>query len=186
MKDENLAFAIRGKTDRRRTRDAKKKIEKQMIQLDKKASQLYYLERNLGNELLETPYQKGFKRFFEVRKDITQTKYVDFYTELLAIINTTQYSLRKDFKKSKKIKRKRVLVETTQALKSFSEWEFKKIPEKFKFHFIKIEEYSALTKSIEINYVFIESWKYNLKVVPNIITHRKKLDNELASEIKNI
>ncbi len=116
MKNENNFYVIRGKTDRRRKRETIRQKEKQLIQLDKKESQLYTQRNNLGFELLEKPYQKGFKRFFIVREDVAQTKYADFYNELLIYINTTKYSLRKDFRKSKNVKRKRVFVETIQEL----------------------------------------------------------------------
>lgn len=186
MKNEVLAFAIRGKTDRRRKREAFKQKEKQFIQLEKKESQLYQQKRNLGFELLEKPYQKGFKRFFIVREDIAQTKYCSFYNELLAFINTTTYSLRKDFKKSKKIKRKRVFIETNQELESFYDFQFKKIPEKFKPCFLPTLEYHPNFKSFSIKYKFIEPWKYVLNIEPNMITHRRKIDNELEQEIAKL
>lgn len=186
MKNENLAFAIRGKTDRRRKREAFKQKEKQFIQLNKKESQLYKQRTNLGFELLEKPYQKGFKRSFIVRDDVAQTKYGAFYNELLAYINTTKYSLRKDFKKSKKINRKRVLVETSQELESFHDFQFKIIPEKFKSCFLPTVVYHPNFKSFVIKYKFIEPWKYVLKVEPNMITHRRKIDNELEQEISQI
>jgi hypothetical protein len=186
MKNENLAFAIRGKTDRQRKRDAFKQKEKQLIQLDKKETQLYHQKRNLGFELLENPYQKGFKRFFVVREDIAQSKYGEFYNELLTYINSTKYSLRKDFKKSKKIKRKRVYVEISQELESFHDFQFKKIPEKFKPCFWPTLAYHPNFKSFEMKYKFIDPWKYVLKTEPNIITHRRKIDHELEQEISQI
>lgn len=186
MKNETLAFAIRGKTDRRRKREAFKQKEKQLIQLDKKVSQLHKQRRNLGFELLEKPYQKGFKRSFIAREDVAETKYGGFYNELLTYVNTTKYSLRKDFKKSKKIKRKRVFVETTQELESFHDFQFKKIPEKFKPSFLPTLEYHPNFKSFVVKYKFIEPWRYVLKVEPNIIIHRRKIDNELEQEISQI
>ena len=186
MKNENNFYVIRGKTDRRRKRETIRQKEKQLIQLDKKESQLYTQRNNLGFELLEKPYQKGFKRFFIVREDVAQTKYVDFYNELLVYINTTKYSLRKDFKKSKKVKRKRVFVETIQELESFYSYTFNKIPEKFKQYFLPIEEYHPNFKTFITKYKFIEPWKYVLKIEPNMITQRRKIDIELEQELSQI
>ena len=125
MKNENNFYVIRGKTDRRRKRETIRQKEKQLIQLDKKESQLYTQRNNLGFELLEKPYQKGS------------------YT-------------------------------------------FNKIPEKFKQYFLPIEEYHPNFKTFITKYKFIEPWKYVLKIEPNMITKRRKIDIELEQELSQI
>lgn len=186
MKNENIFFAIRGKSDRRRIRDSKKQKEKSFIELYKKERKLNLLYRNLGIEELENPYQKGFKRSFVLREDIAKTKKAEFYLELLKHINTTQKSLRKDFKKKKRKNRKRIYTESEQHLKRLDTYEFCKLPDTFKPHFMKVESYSLKYKRVEIKYIFIESWRYVLKVTPNMVKHRKRLDATLVSEIKQI
>jgi len=186
MKNENNFYVIRGKTDRRRKRDRIKQIQKQYIKLYKKENLLCKQERSLGFEALEQPYQKGFKRFFVLRKEIHSEKQILFYNELLTIINTKQLSLRKDFKKRKRVNRKKVYLETEQKLSELNVWEFLKLPEKFKPHFIRVEYHHLKWNSITIKYIFCEPWRYVLRVEPNMITHIKKIDSVLESEIKEI
>lgn len=185
MNKDTYGEALRIKSSRRRRRDIKKYKDKKYIRLDKQRDELRQKEQDLGFEPLEAPYQKGFKRSFVVREELHSEAKNAFYNELLPYINTMQYSLRKDFKKRKRIRRKKVYVETLQEMREYC-YGFHKIPDQFKSHFVKKEKLTKDKKQTYFVYVFAEPWRYKLKVEPHIITHRKVIDNVLNSEIQQL
>ncbi|MBI3883205.1 MAG: hypothetical protein HY305_03065 [Sphingobacteriales bacterium] len=158
MEKESDFFSIRGKSDRKRKRDALKQRQKQLISLRKKQRKLWNTLKNLGFETVETPYQTGFKRLFILRDDIAKTNKAEFYNELLIHINTIQTSMRKDFAKKKRKLGKKIYVPQEQQLRKLEPYLFKRIPEKFHGCFIKEEIYDPQSKSIKTSFVFIEPW----------------------------
>ncbi|WP_428229235.1 hypothetical protein [Flavobacterium sp.] len=137
---------------------------------------------------LAVPYQKGWQRNFVLREDIARSNESSFYKVLLEKINTVQFSSEKSFKKKKKRKRKHVYVEKLQAVKEFSESEWRSpkltLTEKEKTHFYKRECWCPNCKRYKIHYVFNEPWRYVMRVRPNMITHTKMVDAVLESEIQ--
>ena len=67
------------KSARQKRRLVKKDRDKQLIQLDKHQNLLWKQKRELPMIPLEHPYQKGWKRFFVLRKDVQQSAKAVFY-----------------------------------------------------------------------------------------------------------
>ncbi|MFM2386401.1 MAG: hypothetical protein RL660_1158 [Bacteroidota bacterium] len=186
MHSEEHFYAIRIRNKRRRIRDSKTHKAKQLIQLGKQQQALRTIQQHLGYEALETPYQKGFKRFFVLSEQVISDKEKCLYEELLPWVNTIQYSLRHDFKKKKRVKRKRVFVDTIQELKTYYAYQFYKVPDHLQRFFVPVLYCSRNRYSIELRFTFSEPWRYKLCVAPHMITHRKIVDTELATTIKQL
>lgn len=193
MDTNNLASSYdlsRLKTARRKKQLVKKDFEKQLIQLSKTENKLREQRNKLPNVPLEKPYQKGWERSFFLREDVAKLANADFYTSLLDKINTYQHSRYKTFKKRKRKYRKYVYQEKPQLLKEFTERDWTcsklKLSDKEKSLFEKQEVWCIFQKGLKISYVFKESWRFVLKVKPNIITHTKMIDEILEQEIAEI
>lgn len=177
------------KTARRKRQLVKIDFDKHLIQLDKKRTELWDKKRALPLVPLKEPYQRGWERYFVLREDVARSKDALFYKTILEKINTTQYSSEKTFKKKKK-RRKGVYVDRNQFLKEFSESEWNSpklvLDDKEKIHFYKRERWCSNFKRYKIHYVFNESWRYVLRVRPNMITHTKMVDEVLEQEIDQL
>jgi len=57
------------------------------------------------------------------------------------------------------------------------------LTEQEKACFNQVETYNVKTHQQEIRYVFTESWRYRLKIAPNMVTHKKLLDTDLVKEL---
>lgn len=195
MDNNNLADSFdlsRLKTARRKKQLEKKDFEKQLIQLSKTEKKLWKERQNMPYVPLEKPYQKGWERSFFLREDVARLSNTDFYKSLLEKINTFQHSPNKTFKKRKRKYRKYVYQEKPHLLSEFSEREWHcsklKLSNKEKALFEKQEVCCIFQKGLKISYVFKESWRFVLKIKPNIITHTKMVDevlNQELAEIKN-
>lgn len=142
----------------------------------------------LGWIELAQPYQKGWKRSFKLREDIRRSKKADFYQNILNKINTTIYSDRKDFKVKKKRRSKYGYVTKEQKLLEPCDYQLKKM--KLNEHelqqFCKVTVYNPVTKKWRTNYVFLEPWRFVLKVEPNMITRHRAYDPLLESSIAEL
>jgi hypothetical protein len=170
------------KTARQKKRIVKKDFDKQLISLHKKRIELQEIKKNLPLVKLENPYQKGWVRTFELRPDITESKNADFYRALLSKINSVQYSNVKHFKTKRRKNRKKKWIDKPQMLQEFDMCQWSRNAEKFS----PKEYWCTLSKRIRIKYVFIEAWRFILKVRPNIITHQRLIDEVLEQEISCI
>jgi hypothetical protein len=176
------------KTARQKKRALKKSKEKQLIQVDRKQTALYKIQRNIPYIDLEVPYQKGWKRFFILREDVARSNKAVFYQNILEKINTTIVSNRKDFKKKKNVKGKRIDIVTAQFTKPLTQVEFIKLrftdkeTAYFSWELVKEKHTNRYVKML----VFNEPWRYTLKTIPNIITQAKMIDEQLESEISEI
>lgn len=172
------------KTKRQKIRLAKKDQSKQMIAIHKEEENLRQQKKMLPLVPLDQPYQKGWKRFFVLREDVARSKYADFYESLLEKINTIVYSKDRTFKRKKRRLGKRIWVVREQKLRELSacEWQRNslKLDEKEKMHFHPVERVHK--NGVCIVYVFNDPWRFRLKVAPHMITHIKKLDQQLESE----
>jgi hypothetical protein len=182
--------STRLKSARRKKQLVKKDFEKQLTQLLKTENKLWKERNNLPFVPLEKPYQKGWERSFFLREDVARLSNSDFYKSLLDKINTYQYSQDKTFKKRKRKYRKYVFHEKPHLLKEFSECEWTssklKLSEKEKTLFEKQEVWCIFKKGFKVSYVFKESWRFVLKIKPNIITHKKMIDEILEQELAEI
>jgi hypothetical protein len=186
----DYVLGSRFKKSRTKKRLVKKDFDKNLIQINKKENLLYKKRKDLPLELLEKPYQQGWVRFFVVREDVKRSNDYEFYETLLNKINTYTFSNTKDFKKSKRKYRKRIYVDREQFLKkvSLTEWNCPKLglTLKEKAMFTLTHEWNHTFKRYLIYYRFDESWRYVLKIRPNIITHRQSVDVILEQEISEI
>ncbi len=162
-------------------------FEKKLISLYKEESALYQQRRNLGWEPLIPPIQKGWVRHFVLREDVASSKEATFFENILQKINTYDYSWRKDFKKKKRKRGKKVYVEKPQKiLKPYSHQFFKmNFSESEKQFFYEVCEMNSQRQPCK-RYVFIEPWRFVLKVRPNIISKIRKRDKVLEMRSKAI
>jgi hypothetical protein len=189
MENDNL-LSFRLRNLRSRKRIVKKDVEKQIRKKHKRSKELWELRRNIPLVPLETPYQKGFVRFFVVRDDVKRSKDGDFFEGILNKINTKMYSETRKFLKKKRKFGRRIYVEREQKLVQLSahQWNDPKLglTTREKQYFLKREEYNHFRKRENIYYEFIESWRFVLRVNPNLITHYKPLHSDLEKEIDEV
>lgn len=178
--------SLRLQTRRRKIRNIKKGQEKKLIELYKNRKALWEKERKVVYIDLVPPYQKGWKRFFVLRADVAASKQADFFAEILRKINTVEYSDRKDFKVKKRKHGRKVYVEKLQGLKQLREVrEAERFTDRelqFFYPIWKVNKSGRLEKQL----VFVEPWRFVLRIRPNMITQVKLLDAELESQVRCI
>jgi len=184
---DNHALSCRIKSARRKKRLVKTDRDKQLIQLYKRRKELWHQYGLLPMVPIKNPYQSGWKRFFVLREDVKHSPRVEFYEALLLKINTTQHHHEKSFKRKKRRKKRYGFEERKQLLREFDLYWWNStrlnLSEQERACFTRVETYSVKTRRTEVKYVFAEPWRYVLKVVPNMITHKKLLDVDLEKEI---
>lgn len=172
---------------RQKKRMVKTDRDKQLIRLSKRRSELWIQRRALPMVPLEKPYQRGWKRYFVLRADIAFSLRAEFYTTLLAKINTVEYHHDKTFKRKKRRKGRYGYEIKKQSLRELTPylWESSSLglTEQEKTCFNQVEMYNVSTRQQEIRYVFTEPWRYRLKIAPNMVTHKKLLDTDLVREL---
>ena len=182
------ALSYRLKSARQKKRAQKGDLEKQMIRLYKLRTKLRHDRQRQPWVPLAEPYQKGWKRFFVLREDIRRSKDADFYQTLLDRINTVQYSRDKAFRKRKRRMRRYVYTVETQALKEISEREWAspklKLTEKERMLFFRYERWCPQGKYWKAGYVFVEPWRFVLRIRPHMITEQRMIDADLEAELR--
>lgn len=139
-------------------------------------------QQALGYEPLDPPIQRGWKRTFVLREDIKLSPHAEFFENLLKVINTVQYSHRRDFKKKKKRKGRKVHIDRIQQPEVLHEYLFKKLTAEQQQYFREELEIKAHRQHEKIRkYIFTQVWRFVLKVSPNMITEVKIIDPELES-----
>jgi len=176
------------KTHRQKRRAVVKDRDKQLIQLDKKRTQLWREERALGWEELKHPYQRGWRRCFVLREDIAVGKGAAFYRNLLQKINTVQHSPDKKFTKKKRVRGKKVHKPREQKLRELYDYELSrtKLTAAELIHFTKLVYYCDQRKALRTKYIFSEPWRFVLKVEANMITKVRKHDPSLQSNVDQL
>ena len=166
--------------------------EKYLRECCDRHAELEKRRRNLPLVPLEKPYQKGYVRFFVVREDVKRSKSGDFFEALLKKINTYQYADNRKFQKKKKRRGKRIYIPLKQELRSFSQWEWEEQCRKGRFTpreqalFGKMEYYCHRSKRFETYYEFIDKWRFELRVKPNMITHYRPVDVAIEREFADL
>jgi hypothetical protein len=187
-KDNLLLFRLRNLRSRKRI--IKKDVEKQIRKKHKCSKELCEIRRNIPLVPLETPYQKGFIRFFVVRDDMKRSKDGVFFEGILNKINTKMYSETRKFLKKKRKFGRRIYVEREQKLVQLSTYQWNNpklgLTIREKQYFLKKEEYNPFRKRYNVYYEFIEPWRFVLRVKPNMITHYKPLHSDLEKEIDQL
>ena len=177
---------------RSRQRIAREDHEKYLRECCDRHAELEKQRRNLPLVPLEKPYQKGYVRFFVLREDVKRSKSGDFFEALLKKINTYQYADNRKFQKKKKRRGKRIYIPLKQELRSFSQWEWEERCRKGRFTpreqalFGKMEYYCHRSKRFETYYEFIDKWRFELRVKPNMITHYRPVDVAIEREFAEL
>ncbi len=178
------------KSARRKRRLLKTDRDKQLIQLDKRHSKLLEQKKLLPLVLLEHPYQRGWKRFFVLRDDLKHGPKAAFHEALLKKINTIEYHQDESFKRKKRRKERYKYQLNQQLLREFStySWYANKVDltDEEKACFSCVETIDIRSRQVNVKYVFIESWRYVLKVTPHIITHTRLMDADIERELSYI
>jgi hypothetical protein len=171
---------LRSKRDRKKAQ--KEDEDKQLIRRHKEELALRNQLRSIEWTELKPPVQRGFIRFYVLRDDVARTKQAAFFRAILEKINTTQWSYRKDFLKKRRRLGKKVYVVREQRLKDIESRDFlgKKFNEQERLCFEETLVHSKKSKVPDKVYRFSESWRFVLKVQPNMITRIqvKNLDLE--------
>lgn len=176
------------KTPRRRTRLARQDAERFLRALYRERDKLYARRRALGWVPLDPPIVRGWKRHFVLREDVARSAQAAFYEALLQKLNTVQKSHRKDFRVKARRFGKKVYVERGQNLNQPSEWEWQKwaLGERAKRLFEERLVPTGQKGHVRKAYVFLEPWRYVLRVVPNVITQMRERDEVLEARIEAI
>ncbi len=166
-----------------RIRRIRTAYDKKLRILDKEHTRICNQIRSLGYEDLIPPIQRGYKRLFVLTEETKYSSRADFYQGILDKINTIWYSPHKTFKgKKRRIGKWKYKVRNEQTLQEPDSWIFhnnKKFTEEEKKYFYKIEYYDYPSKQYKTKYVFIEQWRFVLRVRPNMITKIQIKDSEL-------
>ena len=131
---------------------------------------------------------RGYKRYFVLRNDVAKSKQASFFEALLEKINTTQYNYRKDFKIKKRKGGKKMYEATKQTLPEYEEFNFNKkmFSEKEKSFFEeRWMQYKKPGKPYKA-FVIAESWRFVLRVRPNIVTKARVRDEVIESRIQQL
>lgn len=183
--EEILSYRLRSARQKNRMRY--EDFDKQLLHLGRKRTELYRQKRNLGWQPLQPPVQRGFKRTFVLRADVAESNLASFYQGILDKINTVQYSSRKDFTvKSRKHGRK-IRVERPQYLRKlyasdFGRYQFSETEQQCFRETWEMDKNQNLIKY----FVFEGSWRFVLKIIPNMITQERIKDALLETEIAEI
>ena len=184
---EILSYRLR--TVRQKKRMQYEDFDKKLLRLKREEDDLYVQERNLGWEPLIPPIQKGWIRFFVLRKDVAESKHAEFFENILKKINTVQWNYRRSFRvRKKRYGRNKYGIKTQQLMIPY-ESDFMKMgfTEVEKSYFYEVWEMDSCRKLVK-KYVFSEPWRFVLCVRPNMITKIKREDpviEQRCAEIKS-
>ena len=166
----------------------RKQFEKKLIQLFFEHRNLSKQISNLGYEKLDPPVQRGWKRFFVLRKDVSQSDDALFFQKLLDKINTIQYSSKKEFKVKHRKFGKKIYEEREQNLQRLfpDSYAKKEFTDREKKYFYPTLEHDLYWKRLIWVYRFLEPWRFELKIEPNIIYRTKIKDFNLIKRLDEI
>jgi len=178
------------KSARQKRRLVKKDRDKQLIKLDKLQASLFEQKRKLPMIQLVHPYQRGWKRFFVLRKDVRQSDKATFYQAILDKINTFEYNGDKSFKKRKRKRWRYRYEEKPQTPREISHYDWCKntlnLSDSEKACFHRKEVWVAASKKILVTFVFTQTWHFVLAIRPHIIYEAKMVDELLEQELEAI
>jgi hypothetical protein len=184
MESEELKYYLqcsRIRSLRNKKRMQREDFDKTLIRLHKEEEVISKARRNLGWTELKPPVQRGFVRFFVLREDVKHTRQASFFEEILKKINTSQWSYRRDFKRKRRRFGKKVYAVREQSLHDIGEKEFfsRKFNDLEKFYFYETLTHPKWSKTPVKVYRFIETWRFVLRVQPNMITQVRVKDLDL-------
>lgn len=184
--ENQIFYSTRLRTKREKKRKIKIAKEKNVREKYKRRKELIQEQKNIPLIPLQEPYQKGFERYFVLRDDIKRENEIEFFTQILKKINTSQFSETRKFVKKRKRNGKRIYVPRIQNLKQLQPYEFSGshsvLTDEERQYFACIQVYDPVTKRFKGIYEFLQSWRFRLIIKPNMITHYKPLDIDLKRE----
>ena len=183
-------LSYRFKSARQKKRLQKEDFDKTLRRLNRRDVELSRQMHALPMVPLETPYQKGWKRFFVLTPELSRSANAPFYQTILNKINTIQYSPDKRFRNLRRRKRKKVPGERQQELRRFDEGTWyrfsRQLTEREKSLFYRQEKWYHSKMPPKVQYIFREPWRFELRIRPHIITHIKQIDSLLLSKSKQL
>jgi hypothetical protein len=171
---------------RRKKRMQHEDLEKKLIELNSERSKLYRQQRNLGWMELDPPVMRGWKRYFVLREDVARSNQASFFQNILDKINTVQLSDKKSFTAKKRKWGRKIQVEREQKLLQPDPGHFKRLKfseRETQFFYEATWRYQGKTWS---QYVFVEPWRFILRVRPNLITKTRVRDEAIEKRINEI
>lgn len=184
--EDLIFFFTRLRSKREKKRLIKTAKEKNVRNKYKRQKEIFLEQKNIQLVPLQEPYQKGFERYFVLREDIKNEKEINFFTQLLKKINTSQFSDTRKFVKKRKRYGKKVYVPRIQNLKQLQPYEFSGshsiLNDDERRYFACIQVYDPVLKRFKGIYEFLQPWRFRLIIKPNMITHYKPLDIDLKRE----
>ncbi len=184
---KHYLMQFRLQSSRRKIRMQHEDLEKTLIKLDKERALLYKQKRNLGWIELNPPVMRGWKRYFVLRDDVARSKHADFFQGILDKINTVQHSNTRKFTAKKRKWGRKIQVERDQQLLRPDEYHFRKLcfnerEKQFFYETLSMDNHRHLYKK----YVFVEPWRFVLKVRPNMISKTRVRDEAIERRLKEI
>ena len=171
----------------------KKRLKRQ--DFDKKLIRLYREERaisrriwNLGYEELKPPVQRGWKRYFVLRDDVSRSEHARLFQGILDKINTVQYSWRRDFKVKHRQRGKKNYVVRTHELERLNEscLKRKKLTSE-EMQYFHVQRLPACKPGGDRwLYTFREPWRFRLKIEPHMIKRKRIRDYDLEQRANEI
>ncbi|MCK7554644.1 hypothetical protein MKQ70_06350 [Chitinophaga sedimenti] len=168
------------RTARRRKRAVKKDFEKQLINLHRERRRLERLRDLQPMVQLPEPRQHGWKRTFVLCSSIARSEHAPFWEALLAKINTVQYCENRDFAVHNV---KQMAQYASQRLRTFTH--------------PRNEDAACLTTAerrhfayanwgFGMRYALKKTWRYELRIMPNIVTHVRRRDEALERQYEQL
>ena len=187
MSTNEYIESSRIRSTRRRKRMQILDSDKKLIFLHKEELAVSKKMGNLGWTELNPPVQRGYIRFFILRPDVRRMKDALFFEKILEKINTTHWSYRKDFKKKRRKYGKKLYTVREQHLRDIEEWEFnKKFTDTERQCFYETLIHSRDYKKPFKVFRFIDSWRFILRIQPNMITKVRIKDLDLERRYGDI
>jgi hypothetical protein len=173
------------KSARRKKRLIKEAFDKKLIRLDKLQDKLKSQKDALPWVLLETPYQKGWKRIFVLTAKEKRGSKAEFYEALLDKINFPVYHYDETFEVKKKRRMTYEYLNRSQFLQDFSpyNWHLNRmqLTDEEKILFERKEIWNEPYRYWIVRFVFTESWRFELAIKPHFI-YKVKLGDELLEQ----
>ena len=124
------------------------------------------------------PYRYGWTRTLVLRSDIKRRKDADYIEEALSLVNTEDFSRRKDFRKWRRGR----LVNTNLTLRNLSVEKWEKQPDYIRKYFEKGYYYSRIHHQVFPVYFFKYPWFFVHKITPRMVDKRWIPNGEFESE----
>lgn len=165
--------------------------DKKLIALQQRANELIQIRRNAPRVAIPKPIQKGWKKTFVLRDDITRTPNASIISGMLGVINNSIYSKDGTFKVKKFYSRQ--MEDQTLRLKSipahkinnygWPDWAIKKY---FTLSWVQYSTLNGAFVGSNKQYVFNFPYMFDEVVLPNMVTHLPAFDPELEKELNGI